>query len=91
MKVLPKDVSVYRKTREFSESTVPDAVLNGHRTKEGVWGKIIVLKGSLDYLILEPEMEIVHLSQNEYGVVEPTILHRVKPVGSTRFYVEFLR
>ena len=30
-------------------------------------------------------------SAGEPGVVEPTILHHVAPVGPVRFHVEFLR
>ncbi|MES2206668.1 MAG: DUF1971 domain-containing protein [Pseudomonadota bacterium] len=88
MKSLPLDVTAYKKTPEFDESSVPNGLLNNHKTKEGVWGKIVVLEGNLLYTINEPKEEI-YLDTNNVGVVEPTVLHQVKPLGKVRFYVEF--
>ncbi len=89
MKELPADVSSYKSTPEFTEETVPKGLLKAHQTKEGTWGKIVILEGRLHYRILEPEIEDVELSPERYGVVEPEILHEVKPLGQVRFYVEF--
>lgn len=90
MKSLPPNVIAYKQTPEFNEATVPNGLLNSHQTKEGVWGKIVILEGQLQYRIIDPE-EIVLLDVNNYGVVEPTVLHDVKPLGRVRFYVEFYR
>lgn len=91
MKALPENVTAYKKTSEFDEASVPKALLKTHQTKEGVWGKIVILEGKLQYTINEPETEELVLTENIYGVVEPTILHEVKPLGKVRFYVEFYR
>ena len=91
MKALPADVKSYKKTPEFDETSVPKGLLKAHQTKEGVWGKIVVLEGKLKYTINEPETEVIILDENNYGVVEPTIYHEVEPLGSVRFYVEFYR
>ena len=91
MKELPENVSAYKKTPEFTEETVPQGLLNDHNTKEGVWGKIVILEGQLEYTIQEPELEVIELNPNHYGVVEPTIKHHIKPLGSVKFYVEFYR
>ncbi len=91
MKELPKDVTAYKKTPEFNELNIPKGLLNAHQTKEGVWGKIVILEGQLQYIINEPGIEVVILTENIYGVVEPKILHEVKPIGNVRFYVEFYR
>ena len=91
MKALPEDVTAYKKTPEFDELSVPKGLLNAHQTKEGVWGKIVILEGQLQYTIDAPEIEIVVLTKNIYGVVEPEIFHKVKPLGKVRFYVEFYR
>ena len=91
MKKLPDDVMPYKKTPEFDETSVPSGLLNAHQTKAGVWGKIVVIEGQLQYTINEPDVEIVMLDQHVYGVVEPTVLHEVKPIGHVRFYVEFYR
>ena len=91
MKELPPNVSVYKTTPEFTETNIPKGLLNDHSTKEGVWAKIVVLKGKLSYTIQEPGIEIIELSNDVSGIVEPTIRHRIKPMGLVRFYVEFYR
>ena len=91
MKSLPPDVAPYRRTPEFTETTVPDALRRRHTTKAGVWGRIQVLEGELRYRILEPQREEHVLSPERPGVVEPEVPHEVEPLGRVRFYVEFLR
>ncbi len=91
MKTLPKNVTAYKRTPEFDELSVPKGLLNAHQTKKEVWGKIVILKGQLQYTINEPEIEIIALTEKIYGVVEPEIFHDVKPLGKVRFYVEFYR
>jgi tellurite resistance-related uncharacterized protein len=91
MKQLPCNLAPYKRTPEFTETTIPDGLLRSHNTKSGVWGKIVVLEGSLLYRILEPEAEEIELNPERHGVVEPEVRHEVKPLGSVRFYVEFYR
>lgn len=91
MKTLPRYAIPYKRTSEFSDSSVPSALLRSHRTKPGAWGKIVVLDGTLIYRIFEPEIEEVLLSPGNCGVIEPTIKHEVVPQPGVRFYVEFYR
>lgn len=92
MKSLPRDAVVYKRTREFSEATVPGTFLTrSHTTKAGVWGQIRVVDGALRYRILEPEVEEHVLTPEQPGVVEPEVPHQVEPVGPVRFFIEFLR
>ena len=62
MKTFPGNVASYKKTPEFDETSIPRGLLKSHQTKEGVWGKIIVLEGQLKYKINEPEEEIIILN-----------------------------
>lgn len=91
--MLPPDVIPYARTPDFTESTVPEALLRAHTTKAGAWGLIRVLEGRLAYRITDPRRPPTEtiLSPGEAGVVEPTVLHEVEPLGTVRFYVEFLR
>ena len=91
MKTLPANATAYKRTAEFTEATVPSALLRSHRTKEGAWAKIVVLEGALTYRILEPTVEEVMLTPDRHGVVEPAISHEVVPHRGVRFYVEFYR
>lgn len=91
MKSIPEDCVAYKRTPEFNTATVPAGLLRAHKTKQGTWGRIVVLDGELRYHIDEPESEILTLNSGIPGVVEPEMLHRVEPLGEVRFYVEFLR
>src|SRR5439155_7478397 len=91
MKTLPANAVPYKRTSEFTHSSVPSGLLRGHSTKPGAWGKIVVLEGTLTYRILEPTIEEVPLSPQHCGVIEPTIKHEVVPQRGVRFYVEFYR
>ena len=91
---LPQGLLAYRRTPDFTETTVPKALLKAHTTKDGTWGLIHVLEGRLSYRIKDPRRPARQtiLSPHEgLGVIEPTILHEVEPLGPVRFYVEFHR
>ena len=91
MKSIPASVVPYRRTREFSESTVPVGLVRRHTTRRGVWGRIHVLEGTLLYRILEPTLEEHVLTPDHPGVVSPETPHEVQPIGPVRFFVQFLR
>lgn len=89
MKELPADVGFYRKTGVFADTAVPPALLKDHRLAEGVWGRIIVLEGTVTYVIEEPEHETVELTPSKPGIVEPGVAHHLIPAAGARFCVEF--
>jgi tellurite resistance-related uncharacterized protein len=91
---LPTAAQPYKRTAEFTEATVPAGLLRAHSTKAGTWGLIHVLEGRLAYRIRDPRRpaaEAVLSPDAAPGVVEPTILHEVEPLGPVRFFVEFHR
>jgi len=91
---LPATVRPYRRTEVFTEATVPAGLLKAHTTKEGAWALIHVLEGRLAYRVEDPRRlasKAVLSPDGPPGVIEPTILHRVEPLGPVRFYVEFHR
>lgn len=91
---LPDGLSAYRRTPDFTETTTPSALLNDHSTKEGTWGLIHVKSGSLRYVVTDPRRhrsETILMPDTAPGVVEPTVLHHVEPMGAVEFHVEFLR
>ena len=91
MKTLPAGMSGYAKSPKFTEQTIPKNLLSSHRTKAGTWAKIVVVEGKLRYRILEPEIEEIELSPDQYGVVEPEVSHEIEAIGRVRFHVEFYR
>lgn len=91
---LPRGLESYKRTATFTEDTVPAALLNDHSTKDGTWGLIRVEEGRLRYHVTDPRRPALVREltpENVPEVVEPTILHRVEPMGPVRFHVEFLR
>ena len=91
---LPADVQPYRKTAVFTEATVPAGLLRAHTTKEGAWALIHVLEGRLAYHVDDPRRlasTVVLTVDGPPGVVEPTILHNIEPLGPIRFFVELFR
>jgi tellurite resistance-related uncharacterized protein len=90
MAEIPADARAYRRTPEFTEAAVPHGLQHQHSTKAGVWGRIVVVEGSLIYRELSSGT-ISTLDKAHPGVVEPEVLHEVEVQGPVRFYVEFLR
>ena len=91
---LPLGLQPYKRTPTFTETTIPAGLLSDHSTKENVWGLIQVEDGALRYIVTDPRRdpkELVLTAGGKPGIVEPTILHHVEPVGPVRFHVEFLK
>jgi tellurite resistance-related uncharacterized protein len=91
---LPAGLCAYRRTGVFTQDTVPAALLKAHNTKDGVWALITVLEGELAYSVADPRRPAsrrVLTPGAPPGVIEPTILHSVAPLGPVRFFVEFYR
>jgi len=92
--VLPDGLDAYRRTDRFTETSVPSGLLRDHSTKAGTWGLIRVAKGRLRYRITDPRrpaLETILSPETPPGIVEPTILHHVEPLGPVCFDVEFYR
>lgn len=92
---LPPGAAPYRRTDEFTELTIPDGLKRAHRTKPGVWAKIIVEEGKLRF-VRESEQSgspgrARVLRASAFAVVPPEAPHHVEAVGPVRFYVEFWR
>lgn len=87
---LPDDATVYKRTPDFTATTIPVGLRADHTTKPGVWGRIVVSEGRLRYVVdaLRREFE---LEPDAPGIVLPEVPHRVEPLGAVRFHVEFLR
>lgn len=91
MKTLPENVAHYKSTPEFTENSIPAGLLRSHSTAAGVWGRIVVLEGSLLYREFEPAPAEHLLSPGVPGIIAPQEKHEVAVVGPVRFCVEFHR
>lgn len=91
MKSLPENVSEYKRTKTFTERTIPKGLLSEHQTLEDVWGKIVVSRGRLLYVISTGEEHVLNAELS--GIVEPQVTHYVRPMDleEVEFHVEFYR
>ncbi len=77
----------YRTTAVFDETTLPAALRQEHRTKEGVWGIIRVIDGKLRLFFPDGREEL--LDPETPGLIRPRETHRVEPAGPLRMQLEF--
>ena len=91
MKDLPSHLVAYKKTKIFTDETVPSALLSTHYTKKSIWAKIVVLSGVLSYIIDSENPEVIELNPLKGGVIEPQIAHHLEVSASVEFYIEFYK
>lgn len=84
----PADAAAYRRTPEFTETTVPGGLLRAHATRPGTWARLHVLEGRLLFRDLADGAETV-LDPGIHPLIHPGRPHEVAPVGPVRFFVEF--
>lgn len=88
---LPPHVQKYAQSPEFTEATVPHKLTHIHDTKAGVWGRLCVLEGALDYVVPVPPETVQHVSADSFAIIQPQQPHHVRIIGPVRFKVEFLK
>ncbi|WP_414041925.1 DUF1971 domain-containing protein [Acidithiobacillus sp. M4-SHS-6] len=81
----------YQRTPEFTADDAPAGLLHGHRTKAGVWGRIVLLEGNLRYCLEDGSARAWILSPEQPGWIPPDLPHRLEFMGPVRFYVSFWR
>ena len=74
----------------FDERTLPEALRNDHRTKDGTWGLLRVLTGQVRLTFGDP-LQAVIVSPDAPAVIPPQATHYVEPIGPMTMQVEFYR
>ena len=88
---LPEGLVKYFESEEFTEATAPEKLMTRHDTKPGVWARVVVLDGSLEYVVPGAPERSRRLDTGDVGVIRPTETHRVELLGMVRFKLEFYR
>ncbi|GHA94579.1 hypothetical protein GCM10009069_16900 [Algimonas arctica] len=88
---LPEPVKKYAESPIFTEQTVPKKLTREHDTKPGVWGRLIVLKGELDFVIPGLPAITDRIDIHAPAIIEPTVLHYLVLDGPVTFKIEFLK
>ena len=78
----------YKRMPLWTKETMPEAVQQKHNTKVGTWGKITVLKGTLKFIELTEDGEVLAEHLFEAGadnpMAQPQAWHRVEAVTDER-------
>jgi len=80
----------YKKTPIFNAKNVPKTILEKHNTAEGVWGKLVIVSGTLKFVDLETD-EVFILNEGEFKIIEPTKWHKLILIDDPQFYIEFYK
>ncbi len=88
---IPEYAEKYAESPKFTTETVPKQLTKSHDTKQGIWGKLIVLQGALDYKITGSPETSMRIEAKSHAVIEPQISHRVRLDSGTCFFIEFYR
>ena len=88
---LPDGLTLARTTPVFDANSVPAGLLAAHQVAEGVWGRVIVETGVLDFVFEDEPSDVIHLVAGDQQVIPPQRPHHVQPVGAVTFCVEFHR
>lgn len=87
---LPSNLVPTRRTKTFSETSVPKGLLREHATRAGVWGRIEVESGAVIYRVTEPGCESeTRLTAGAFGLIEPEAKHHLRIEGPVTFFVQF--
>lgn len=86
---LPEGFVETRRTRVFTETTLPAALRRRHSTRRGVWGVLHVHDGRLAYRQHAPFHDERILEAGETDVILPEVEHEVEPLGAVAFEVAF--
>lgn len=90
-RTLPPAVRHYSTSPLFTDVTVPEKLTGLHRTKPGVWGRLVVEQGTLRFMEPGPPKRDVAVSEGEEIIIAPELPHRVAIAGPVSFLIEFHR
>ena len=90
MSALPDTVDKYSQSRVFTETTTPANFQKHHQTRPGVWGKLVMERGAMQFE-WEGDEAALSLAAGDTVVIPPETPHRVILDGPVRFFVEFYR
>lgn len=88
---LPGGLVLARTTPEFTAGTVPRKLLAAHRTAEGVWGRLVVREGSIDFVFEDDPDHVYNVEPGNPMPIPPGRSHRLSPSDNAVFAVEFHR
>lgn len=89
-KNIPGKLSLYKKTKVFSNETVPEALKKNHKIIPGSWGRLVIQEGEL-ILKFNNKNESFLITKTRPGIIEPEVMHFIELKGKVSFYIEFYK
>ena len=90
-RALPDGVEPYGSSPVFTSKSVPKALLSAHTTKEGVWGRLNVLAGTVQYFLEGQTEPLAIVEKDKPWIINPAEVHFIKPSSDAEFHIEFCR
>jgi tellurite resistance-related uncharacterized protein len=91
MPKLPAGLEEYKRTSEFTDTTVPEGLTKTHTLKEGTWGELVVLEGHVRYVLEDRGGAVVVLRRSCGASSRRRPRTTWSPAPGARFFVRFLR
>ncbi|MDH4144727.1 MAG: DUF1971 domain-containing protein [Acidimicrobiia bacterium] len=88
---VPAGFELARTTDVFDERTVPAGLLRAHRVADGVWGRLVVHRGTVRFVFEDEAERPITAATGDAVVIPPGRLHHVELDATSRFAVEFYR
>ena len=83
-------IAPYASSPVFDEQSLPDALRNDHRTKDGTWGVLRVLTGEVRLIFIDPQNQVI-VTPEAPAVIPPQATHFVELLGKMTMQVEFYK
>lgn len=88
---LPDDVELVRTTDEWTPQSAPVGLRRAHRVADGVWGRLVVRSGSVDFVFEDEPDHVITVRAGQSQVIPPQLPHHVEFTGEATFAIEFHR
>ncbi|WP_298443900.1 DUF1971 domain-containing protein [uncultured Ferrimonas sp.] len=86
--------TIQRSTPFFSKDTVPASLLSHHNTAAGVFGQLVVMRGTVTYFgfadenATEPELTVV-IEAGKFATSPPQYWHKIEVSDDAQFNINF--
>lgn len=86
---IPENATAYKVVGPWKANKIPKMLLDRHNTKVGVWAKLEVLSGSVQYHLCDSDIEPYALTPERFGVSEPQVWHYITPSDDAEIQITF--
>ncbi len=87
----PAKLETYRTTPTFTAAEIPAGLRREHRTKAGVWGRVVVEQGWAELRFVSLDNRSVRAEAGQSVAIPPDLAHVLVTSDDVRLYIEFAR